>query len=461
MKKLYIEKLVRTVTILGTTATLALSDESGNESTVSGLIPDSQPFISDDLNPAAHNLFQLVKNCAAGLVTNDPEEQLLFRDMTLRDFKNGYVIGNHIGAHITLNSVDWIGDILSMGGKERPEPIIVTHFNSEGCGMTSTCVIQAIYKGAVHVGRRMSMLESFNVMLCNAVGGDTVREVIPSGLNIDEMVEKFNIQFSPDFVPNQMYTKEAAAILTAICNNTPKQEKETKVKDDKIAKLTLQEIDTNSNGDWTVKIGIDQFTRAPFSIKFIVTSRNNSDHPTRTNALAVLRQNVINSLPLTLEMEDKLTTMSNEEWHERFVFSIDKSANRGFPKNNHGAQMLGLLSFFTKVNAKPNLIEEMVGLMYNKDRTWDPEAQGAKNMSGQVSGAEVSVRMFHTLGNYFCEGNVETVKFRLLKTQSQLQVFLCYPGNNYGERPDVLNVNEPEELVKYFMLFVESEVAQK
>ncbi|EBY9763952.1 hypothetical protein D5W64_12635 [Salmonella enterica subsp. enterica serovar Saintpaul] len=307
----------------------------------------------------------------------------------------------------------------------------------------------------------MTMLESFNVMLCNAIGGDTVREAIPSGLNVDEMVEKFNVQFSPDFIPNQMYTKEAAALLTAIYNNTPKQEKETKVKDNKIAKLTLQEIDINSNGDWTVKVGIDQFTRTPFSIKFIVTSRNNSDHPTRTNAITVLRQNIINSLPLTLEMEVKLTAMSNDEWHTQFAFAIDKSANRGFPKNNHGAQMLGLLSFFTKDPNKPNLIEEMVRLMYDKDRTWNPETQGAKNISGQVLGAEVSIRMFHTLGNYFCEGNIETVKFRLLKTQSQLQVFLCYQGNTYGERPDVLNVNEPEELVKYFVNIIKAEVSHK
>lgn len=457
MKKLYVEKLVKTVTILGSTATLTLSDESGNKSTVSGLIPSSQPFISDDLNPTAHNLFQLVKNCAAGLVTNDPEEQLLFRDMTLRDFKNGYVIGNQLGAHITLNTVDWIGDILSMGGKERSEPFIITHFSSEGAGISSTCVIQATHKGTVYMGRRMTMLESFNIMLASAFGGQVLREMVPSGRCVEVMVEMFNVQLGPDFVPSQMYTKEAAAILAAIYNNTPKREKETKVKDNKIAKLTLQEIDTNSNGDWTVKVDIDQFTRPAFSIKFIVTSRNNSEHLTRTDGICVLRQNVINSLPLTLETEDKLKAITNDEWHAQFDFKIAKDIKCAFPNTRSGVQMLGLINWFQRKGIKDS-INHLMEVMFDREHTWDPETQGMKNISGKAEGGEVSFRVCHAVGNHFVEGNLETVKLRVFKTHSTIQAYVRYDGNEWAGQPTTFNITDTKQFEEWLRFIVKSEI---
>lgn len=273
-----------------------------------------------------------------------------------------------------------------------------------------------------------------------------------------DIVKAFNFQIDPKLVITDMFCKNFTELLSELHKHTGtgKPQKESKVI--KMGRVTLQDIDVNTNKDWVVSLTIENELTSPFNIKYVVTSRANTEIQQRWDAISVTRNQIIGSLPLTLDKETELRQCTPDIFRAYFDMSIASHlAKKGFPKNNHGAQMLSLMSWVGNEPVK-DTISALMEVMFDPTRTWAPDTQGMKSVSGKAEGGEVTFRVCHAIGNHYVEGNLETVKLRIFKTINTIQVYLRYPEKDWGSDSVTFNISEKEKLEEYLRATVVNEI---
>lgn len=287
-------------------------------------------------------------------------------------------------------------------------------------------------------------------------GADALSLKAQAARNIGDFVKSLNIQIDPKLNITDLFNQPFTEMLSEIIKNTPNiKQKETKVT--KLGRITLQDIDLNPNKDWVVSLTIENELTAPFNIKYIVTSRNNTESPHRYDAVTITGSQIINSLPLTLDKENELRRCGDDKFREQFDLVIASHLKtKAFPKNNHGGQMLALLNWFDTVPA-PDAIGALVKVMFEVDK-WDVGTQGMKNISGKAEGGEVSFRVCHAVGNHFVEGTLETAKIRIFKNQSSIQVYIQPRDGNWPDFAATYNINDKEKFEDHLRSVVKAEL---
>ncbi|AEV89636.1 hypothetical protein OBP_199 [Pseudomonas phage OBP] len=72
-----------------------------------------------------------------------------------------------------------------------------------------------------------------------------------------------------------------------------------------------------------------------------------------------------------------------------------------------------------------NPISDVIEKMFDtRDFAWAVAAQGQCKASGKAWGAEYELRFTHAVGNWYVEGYVGTMKMRIFKTHSTIQIYL-------------------------------------
>jgi hypothetical protein len=69
-----------------------------------------------------------------------------------------------------------------------------------------------------------------------------------------------------------------------------------------------------------------------------------------------------------------------------------------------------------------NCLVKMVNFMFDIKKTWDIDSQTQRQITGKAFGVEVSLRLIHTLGNFFIQGYIGETRIRIYKTASTIQV---------------------------------------
>lgn len=335
-------------------------------------------------------------------------------------------------------------------------PIVLTKIRNLSDGPMIKVKGEFAYMNQLHRFQSSSPGNLIHQVGISVYGEDGVALKAQGARNIGDFVKALNIQMDPKICISDMFNQQFTEMLSEIHKNTPIIKQEEK-KVTKLARITLQDIDLNPNKDWVVSLTIENELTAPFNIKYIVTSRNNTDSPHRYDAVTITGSQIINSLPLTMEKENELRQLSDDKFREHFTLVVASHLKkRGFPKNNHGAQMLNLLAWFETVPA-PDAISALVKVMFESD-AWDPDTQGMKNISGKAEDGEVAFRVCHAVGNFFVEGTLETVKVRIFKNHSSIQTYFHPQEGTWADTPVTYNINYKDDFENHLRSVVKAEI---
>lgn len=256
-------------------------------------------------------------------------------------------------------------------------------------------------------------------------GTESVTKRAENKKTITELMEVFGIVAARNFQPIHLFNKSFTTFIGEAYRLAGIELKGTKqpMKPTKLGRITLQDIDLNPNKDWVVSLTIENELTAPFNIKYVVTSRNNTESPHRYDSVAITAGQILNSFPLTMNKETELRRCGDEKFREHFTLvTATHLKSKAFPKNNHGAQMLNLLAWFETVPAQ-DAISALVKVLFETD-AWDVDLQGMKNISGKAEDGEVSFRVCHAVGSFFVDGSLETTKIRIFKKLSSVQLYI-------------------------------------
>lgn len=136
--------------------------------------------------------------------------------------------------------------------------------------------------------------------------------------------------------------------------------------------------------------------------------------------------------------------------------------------NNIGLPSLGEQLAASLPEEKPkNEFKDLLEKMFSTDEqnVWSPEKQGKSNLTCKAWDAEVQARYTHCIGNWFLEGYIEEVSYRIFKTHATVQVFLAMPrkGRPFNEsRCDrSFTPSNAGEFIEYMKELCEHQVALK
>lgn len=335
-------------------------------------------------------------------------------------------------------------------------PIVLTKIRNLSDGPMIKVKGEFAYMNQLHRFQANSSANLIYQVAVSVYGEDAAAQKTEGVGNIADMVKAFNIQIDPKLNITDLYNQQFTEMLSEIIKNTPNI-KQGEKKLTKLARITLQDIDLNPNKDWVITLIIENELTAPFNIKYIVTSRNNTDSPHRSDAIAITGSQIINSLPLTMEKENELRQSGDEKFRDHFTLvTATHLKGKAFPKNNHGAQMLNLLAWFETVPA-PDAISALVKVMFESD-AWDPDMQGMKNISGKAEDGEVAFRICHAVGNFFVEGTLETVKVRIFKNHSSIQTYFHPQEGTWADTPVTYNINYKDDFENHLRSVVKAEI---